>query len=68
VSIRRNLEVARAHQSHDVQVKQALVNWREGDTAAAERQLGIFPPISGENVIEIHFGDRHAGAGGAVDE
>ena len=61
-------QVAAGHQARDLQIKEAVVNGREDDTAAAERSLRIFPAVSRENVVEIHFGDSHVGAWGAIDE
>jgi hypothetical protein len=62
------LEIARTHQARDVQVKQVLVDRREDNAAAAEGPLRVVPAVSGKIVVEIHFGDRHVGARGAVDE
>ena len=62
------LEVARAHQTRDVQVEQILVDGRESDTAAAQSALSVVPAVSGENMVEVHFGDRDVRAWGPVDE
>jgi len=62
------VQVAAGHQARDLQIKEAVVNGREDDTAVAERSLRIFPAVSRKNVVEIHFGDSHVGARGTIDE
>ena len=62
------LQVAAGHQACDLQIKEAVVNGREDDTAVAERSLRTFPAVSREDMVEIHFGDSHVRAWGAIDE
>jgi len=55
-------------QARDLHIKEAVVDGREDDTAVAERSLRTFPAVRREDVVEIHFGDSHVGAWGAINE